>query len=180
MRALKTWVWKQPWMFFFFCCVWGAVREYGKGKEVFVFSSLVQVKFIPEVYTWKRKGWKDSSCSNTSDLFPSYPLVWRIKQQLLKKEKWCFSQHQTGTLLSQEAPPGKGESVFWTQKAYFTLFETSFLPSDPPIFVLVPKGMEVAGQTRQPNQITLTGISLWEIRIIKSYNNFYYCLIIIV
>lgn len=52
-----------------FLCVWGAVWKHGKGKQGFAFGSLVQVKFIPELYTWKRKGWKDSSCGNTFDVF---------------------------------------------------------------------------------------------------------------
>lgn len=122
-----------------FCCV-----STWKRKAVFAFNSLVQVKFIPELYTWKRKGWKDSSCGNTSDVFPS--LHRGCNSSCFKKKGFCLSQHQAGTLFSQESLTWKEEKHFLNTKSLFHPFWNIPLPPDPPVFVLVPKGMKVAGQ----------------------------------
>lgn len=142
MVALKTWVWKQSWMLFLSAACEG---EHGRGKQVFAFSSLVQVKFIPELYTWKRKGWKDSSCGNTSDVFPS--LHRGCKSSWLKRKVLSLPAPSWHRAQSGKSHLERGKVFFWIQKACFTLFEICPLPSGPPIFVLVPKGMEVAGQT---------------------------------
>lgn len=95
----------------FFCCVWGGVGENGEGKQVFAFGSLVQVKFIPEIYTWKRKGWKDSSCGNTFNLFPSYSFA-----QRMPKRKSLVSPSTRLALCSVRKPHPERGKVFFEQK----------------------------------------------------------------
>lgn len=120
MVALKTWVWKQPWMLFLSAVcegVWGSME---RESSFSAFSSLVQVKFIPELYTWKRKGWKCSSCGNTFYVIPS--LHRGCKSCCLIRKVLSLPAPGWHPAQSGKSHLERGKVFFWIQKTYFTLF----------------------------------------------------------
>lgn len=123
-----------------FCCVWGGVGEHRKGKQVFAFSSLVQVKFIPELYTWKRKGWKDSSCGNTFDVFPS--LHRGRNSSCLERKVLSLPAPVWNPTQSGKSHQERGK-VFLNTKAYFTVW--NIFPSIRPTNICISPQRDGSG-----------------------------------